>query len=150
MSCARKAPPLRCAIASSAIVAGIPVRAQHECEDKGNDDSDRGAGRRDQKLLPRLIRHPRQACHAADRQQRDVPRADPEPTRGQRVPELVEHDAEQRQREQHALRGTERRSRRPIIGERQPGEENEECRMHPQLDAGDSTDRPRPFHRRHL
>src|SRR5690606_5498209 len=66
-----------------------------------------GTGKGDRKRLHRFARQALEACHAANRQQGDVPGGNAVATGGERVSEFVQHDyREHRENENHAARRT--------------------------------------------
>lgn len=64
-------------------------------EHRGNRHIDQRAGDGDHEFLAGFFRHALESGDAADRQQRDVRRLDPETPRRGDVTELVEHDADE-------------------------------------------------------
>jgi hypothetical protein len=77
------------------VVAGIElsVDAEAQIDRCGDDHIYQRTADRDDELLRGLARHAFQPRHAADGQQRDVRRADAVTTRGQDMPELMQHHA---------------------------------------------------------
>ena len=121
---------------------------QHTEQDRGQGDVDRGPGQGDQQLLSRLVGHPLQPCHAADRQQRDVAGADPEPPRGQGMPQFVQdHDAEQGGDGQQPVDRVAPLVPRQVAAERHPAEQEEECKMDMDVNTEYSSDAPGASHR---
>ncbi len=125
----------------------VEMRVQNEDQDRGDDDVHRRPGERDQDFLTRVLRHALEPREPADRQKRDVRRADAVAPRRQRMAELVrDHAGEERQDEEDAI---DRRLRPAflVIGDRDPGEEQKEGDVNADLGAEKPADRKGPGHR---
>ena len=119
-----------------------PQRGQH----RDQHNVHQRTGERNDQFLPRIVRHPLQPRHAANGQERNVRRANAEAARGQRVAELVQqHAAEKRQQEHHAPR-RRRRAAELVVAEPDPGQEQQECEVQPDFNAGDASNCNGPFH----
>ena len=107
----------------------------------------RRPGQRHHDLLAGLLRHALHGGDAADRQQRDVGRADAVAARGPDVPELVQHHAgEQHEDEQHARRARPAASPRIHCTRRDPGEQQQERQVHADGGAAEREQFDRPAH----
>ena len=127
-------------------VAGIELRAEDEDQDRGDDHVDQRPGDGDDDLLRRILGDARQAGEAADRQQRDVGRGDAVAPRGDRVAELVQHDAgEHRDDERDAVDRRGGAALR-ILGEADPGKQDQEGQVDADLAARDPRNGDRPGH----
>jgi hypothetical protein len=104
------------------------------------------AGNGDQQLLAGLLRHPLDACHAADGQQRYVARADAEAACDEDMTELVGEHAGKDQDDEHdgiqCLRLAVLRTNRNGI----PGDQEKERQVDANLGPEKATERDRPAH----
>src|SRR5439155_3912079 len=125
---------------------GSSAALKNRQEDAGDQEVHRGTGERDHDLLARLLGNPLQPGDAADRQERDIPGADPVMARGQGMSQLVEDDApEERQEEADRLEG-EGRALPPRQHEEDEDEKNEEGRVDPNRNPRDLRNLPGPTH----
>src|ERR1051326_7463546 len=98
-------------------------------------------------LLHGLLGHALQARHAADREQHDLARLNAEPSRRERVPELVEQHAQEH--EQQLAHGEERRVG-ATLEDRQPRHHEQEGDVDLDPDSGERDEAERPAHWRDL
>ena len=97
------------------------ARKQHQAE--GDGDVDQRTRDGDQELLVRLFGNPLEAGDAADRQQRDVGRGDPEVARGEDVAEFMRQHACEQQHQKDQVRHGGFGSFRGIGREENPAQE---------------------------
>ena len=76
----------------------VEARAEHDDQHQRDHEVDRRPRQRHEDFLARLLRHALQRRQTADRQQRDVRRADAVAARGKHMPELVQQHAREQQR----------------------------------------------------
>ena len=122
------------------------ARIQEQDEHRRDDHVHRRTGERHDDLLARIFRHALKAGEPANRKQRDVRRADAVAARGERVAELMRHDAgEKRQDEGHALDRC-LRAALLVVRDRDPGEKQEERDVDADFRAEQPADREGPGH----
>ena len=115
----------------------------------GDGEVDRRAGQRHGDLLARVARHRVEQRDAADRQQRDVPRADAVAAGRQRVAVFVQQHAQEQRRDQREA--GEHAGDRPgpvPVDDREIGDEREERDMDVDVDPGEPAELRGPSHRR--
>jgi hypothetical protein len=121
--------------------------SERQHENEADDEIDRGASERNDELLPRVGRHALHAGHAPNRQQGHCGRADAVAAGRKDVAELVQHHAGEDEDDEEGAVERGACAALPPGAEGDPGEQQEEGDVDPDLGAAAAADGDGPEHR---